>query len=196
MLNKNSNNNKDNDKELSVEESEVINETLDASEGVDIETAPEELPENYRNVKQLHLPQEAIDAYAEKGWELLWVRIYDKNMQLDLKNIQMYENDMVTFVPRSEVPGLSKAMSSYFGNEVAEGSHGLYVVGDLALAKWPKTRKKQREEYVNNRTLSRSRAVINDLRKNNVLPNAERGEGWDTVREQPKPREDVNFGGA
>jgi hypothetical protein len=180
---------------------ENLNEGLMESEQIDIkeslsveiEAAPDMLDENYRSVAQTYIPEEAKKLYKEKGWELLWVRVYKPHSdELDSKHIQKNENDMITFVPRGEVPGLSDAMSKHFGEQLSDSSHGLYIVGDVALAKWPIARKKQREEFVNNRTRSRSQAVINDLRKNSVMPDSSREEGWSTVREQPKARTDVD----
>jgi len=160
-----------------------------------------DLDEPYKPVSQLHIPQEAVDHYARQGFDLHWVRIYQPNSHgtLDGKNIQQKENDRYQFIPRSEIPGLGKAMTSYFGNKLDTSSHGLYVVGDLALAKIPTVFKEKKKDFLAQRTRDRSEAVIHDLRKNNLLPNKERGEGWKIEHERKneakkKPTRETTFG--
>jgi hypothetical protein len=84
-------------------------------------------------------------------------------------------------------------MSSYFGEGVAEGQHGLYIVGDLALAKFPLVRKAAKRRHLQERTRLRSKALISDLRKNDLMPDRNSGEKFETIRDQPKSRE-VEFG--
>ena len=174
-----------------------LEQTVEELETIDVDYAPESLEEPYKPVNQLFIPDEARSLYESKGYDLQWVRVYvpDTQGQLDLKNIQKKEGDHYSFVPRSEVPGLQKAMIGYFGEQVSEGSHGLYIVGDLALAKFPLVRKEAKKRYNEQRTHSRSRAIVDDLRKNDLMPNKQAGEKFETVRQQPKgPRDNVDFG--
>jgi hypothetical protein len=174
---------------------EELETNLDQTETIQEEYAPEYEDEDYKQVNQLNVPEEARDHFDGLGFDLQWVRIYDPDTQgkLDLKNIQVKENDQYTFVPRAEVPGLKKAMSSYFGEELDDGSHGLYVIGDLALAKFPKSRQLAKRKFLAQRTNSRSRAIVDDLRKNSLMPSSDRGEKIEIVQERPKAR-NVEFG--
>lgn len=173
-----------------------LNSTIDEIETLEeMNYAPEVLDEEYKAVNQLYVPEEARAKYAELGYDLHWIRIYVPNSQgqLDLKNIQKKESDLYDFVPRSEIPGLKKTMSSYFGDKITEGDHGLYIVGDLALAKFPFARRAAKRRFLDERIKSRSKALISDLRKNSLMPDSKSGEKFETIREQPKSRE-VEFG--
>lgn len=169
--------------------------TLDEIETLEDNYSEDMLTEEYKPVNQLFIPEEAQKEYEAKGFDLQWVRIYVPNTQgqLDLKNIQKKEGDMYEFVPRSEIPGLKKAMTSFFGDEVTNNDHGLYVVGDLALAKFPLVRKEQKKRFLEKRTWSRNKAVIDDLRKNKLSPDSRHGEKFETTRDQPKTQT-VEFG--
>lgn len=170
--------------------------TLDEQEAI-VEEVNEidPLDEPYRPVGQLHIPEEAVNLYKEKGFDLHWVRIHvpSSNGELDFKNIQKKEADLYEFVPRQEIPGLKRTMTSYFGDDVLKGEHGLYVVGELALAKIPHRRIQSKRRYIDQRTQSRSTAIVNDLRKNNLMPDANRGEGWKVEHGNSKGN-DTSFG--
>lgn len=169
---------------------------LDELEALEEEQAVAGLDEPYTPPNQLHIPQEAKDHFEQQGYNVHWVRIYVPNTQgeLDKTNIQTKENDQYTFIPRDEIKGLKKSMTSYFGEEIDKGSHGLYIVGDLALAKIHKKRVEAKTAYNRNRTESRSRAVIEDLRRNSALPSSDRNEGWKIEQVSPKNGRDTRFG--
>lgn len=154
---------------------------LDTQERVeDVYTDTVELEENYKPPGQLYIPEEAKQHFEAKGLDFHWIRIIEpgSNGDLDYKNIQQKETDGYQFVKRSEVPGLGNKVKSYFAEKLDESGHGLYVVGDLALAVVSKARKAQKRNYVDKLTHERSRSVIADLRKNSVMPSQERNEGW------------------
>ena len=157
---------------------------------------PKELPEQYKPVSQLTVPQKAVDHFKAQGYSLQWVRIKEPGAHgaLDLKNIQKKEMEGYTFVPRSEIPGIRESMTSFFQDQMADSSHGLYVIGDLALAKFPLDKAKAKRKYNEARVRERSKAIIDDLRKNSVMPSREHGEGISTVRDAPRARS-TNFGG-
>jgi len=174
-----------------------LNTTVDEMETLEIDYAPEALDEPYKPVHQLYIPDEARELYESKGFDLQWVRIYVPNTQgqIDKKNVQQKEGDQYTFVLRSEVPGLTKAMVGFFGQELADESSELYIVGDLALAKFPLARKASKKRYNEQRMQSRSKAIVHDLRKNDLSPDKSAGEKFETVRQQPQgPRGNVEFG--
>lgn len=173
-----------------------LSDTVDEIEKLDESFNIEELPEEYKQVDLLYVPQEAKDYYAGLGFDLQWIRVYETaNGGYDLKNINRKEGDMYQFVPREEIPGLKKTMSSYFGEEVTRGQHGLYIVGDCALAKFPMARKAQKRRWIDEKTRSRSRAVIDDLKKNRLSPDAAHGEKFIIERDNPKTKGyDVEFG--
>jgi hypothetical protein len=154
----------------------------------------EELPEEYTTEGILIIPDEARNYYASQGYALHWIRIYsDANGTLDLQNIQKKEASKYSFVMRDEVPGLSETMSSFFKDKIKDNTYGLYVVGMVALAKVPVSRMKAKRQALDEMTRARSRAIIDDLRRNALLPNQMAGEKFETVRQQPRPR-NVEFG--
>lgn len=157
----------------------------------------ETLDEPYRPVSQLHVPEEAKRRFAAEGYDVQWIRVIvpNSNGSLDSQNIIKKESDQYEFIPRSEIEGLGKAMTSYFGEEIDKGNHGLYIVGDLALAKVRFSRLKKKREYIDRRTQDKSRSIVDDLRRNKVLPSADREEGWsvETTR-QPVEGRDTEFG--
>lgn len=174
-----------------------LDQLLDETEVLEEESSLDQdyLEESYEQVNLLYIPEEAKRHYASKGFDLQWVRIYEPGSHgnLDGGHIQRRENDRYTFVPRNEIPGLGKAMSSYFGEQLETNSQGLYIIGDLALAKFPIARKKAKREWLDNRVQARSKAILGDLARNKVSPNAAHGEKFETVRQQPKGNT-VDFG--
>jgi hypothetical protein len=154
----------------------------------------EALPEEYKPVNQLNVPEEAKLKFAQLGFDLQWVRIYvpASNGQIDLRNVQVKEGDFYEFVRRDEIPGLKKAMTGYFGDQVTQNVNDLYVVGELALAKFPKQRQKQKRQYFDQITKARSQALISDLKRNSLMPSVQ-GDVYKTERAQPKAKM-VDFG--
>ncbi len=143
-----------------------------------------DLDESYRPASHLHVPKEAVEHYNEQGFDLRWVAIYSSpdRGSYNVKNITKKENEGYTFVKRDEIPGLSNALSSFFGEQLAAGDHGLYVIGEMALAKIPHSKIEARTRFLEDMTRAKSRAIIEDLRKNDVLPNKNRGEEFKTER--------------
>jgi len=178
-------------------DTEILEVDLDTAETLEAQDVyeDEELEEVYKPISQLHVPQEAKDAFRQKGYELHWIRInVPGSGELDSKNIIMKEHDGYEPVRREEIPGLKKTMKSFFGEKLSDGAHGLYVIKDVALFKISHKRLEAKRRYVSDRTASRSKAIINDLRKNKVLPSTERGEGWKIETNRPKSSRDTQFG--
>lgn len=175
--------------------SDELDTDIEQEESLQEEYVEPNFEEPYKPVNQLYVPEEAKEKFKELGFDLQWVRIYapNSNGALDSKHIQRKEADFYEFVKRKEIPGLKDAMTSFFGEELNQNSHGLYIVGDLALAKFPLKRKEQKKRYNQAKVRSRTKAVIHDLRKNAVMPDKTAGEKIETVREQPGQR-DVEFG--
>lgn len=169
---------------------ETIEETLETSETPRVEL----LDENYKPPNQLFVPERAKEKFLAEGYDLQWVRIIEPGTQgsLDIKNIQKKEADGYSFVLREDITDLDDQMSSFFKDKV-DTHNGLYIVGDLALTKFPLVRKEQKRRYLDQRTKKRSEAIVNDLRKNAVMPNPVAGEVFETRRQQPKTK-DVGFG--
>ena len=172
-----------------------LDSTVDEMEFIEDSYAPDELLETYKPVNQLFVPEAAKEKFRAQGFDLQWVRIYQPNSngQMDFKNIQKKENDMYQFVLKSEIPGIKKAMTGFFTDQLTDNINGLYIVGDLALAKFPLARKEAKKQYNENKTKARSKALIDDLKKNRLMPDVNAGEKFETTREQPKGRE-VSFG--
>ena len=152
---------------------ENLIENLDVTESIEEEVAPKMLEENYKPPSQLHIPLAAKEKFANLGYDLQWARIYVPRTQgeLDLNNISKKEADMYEFVTREEIPGLSEKMSGHFKDKI-DNQGGLYIVGDQAMVKVPFSRIEAKRKYINQRTKSRSDAVMSDLRNNNVAPDA------------------------
>lgn len=172
--------------------------TVDEVEAIEKNYAPTDLEESYKPVSQLFIPEEAKQFYKERGFDLQWVRINVPNSQgqMDLKNIQKKEADRYEFVLRKDVPGLSQSMTGFFGDKISNGDHGLYIVGDVALAKFPLARKEAKRAFLRRRTEARSQAIIKDLKKNNLLPNKDADEKIEIFRDSPKSNNSkkIDFG--
>lgn len=155
-----------------------------------------EMVEDYTPVNQLSIPDEARAAYSAKGYELHWVRVFsDTSGTLDMRNIQKKEAAGYTFVKRSEIPGIQENMSSMFSSQMKDSTTELYIVGDLALAKISKERVRAKRKYIEEQTRARNRAIIDDLRKNRVMPDESRGEEFRISRSQPnEASRNVDFG--
>lgn len=170
-----------------------LNSSVEIQEGLEKETI-ESLDEPYKPKSQLYIPEEARELYRSKGYELQWVRIFTpRTTELDSTNIIAKEADLYSFVPREEIPGINVAMSSYFKDRLDQSHNGLYVVGELALAKVPIKRLKEKRKYLDNLVKSRHQAIIGDLRKANALPSTDRGEGWKIEVPASRSR-DADFG--
>lgn len=156
----------------------------------------ETLDEPYRPVSQLHVPEVARKRLNAEGYDVQWIRVIvpNSNGALDSQNIIKKESDQYEFIPRSEIDGLSKAMTSYFGDEIDKSSHGLYIVGDLALAKVKFSHLERKRKYVDQRTQDKSKSIVDDLRRNKVLPASEREEGWKIETTQPNGGRNTEFG--
>jgi len=154
-----------------------------------------DLPEEYTPVNQLNVPEEAKHHFKAKGYDLHWVRIYaGVSGELDMANIQRKQAAGYSFVERREVPGLTQEMSGLFLKTLEDSPvANLYIVGDLALAKIPSEKVKAKRRFIEEQTRSKNRAIIDDLRRNSVMPDATRGETIKIERHQPKAR-DVGFG--
>lgn len=180
--------------EMKTESLEMKTENLDEMESVKEEVIPILLEENYKPPSQLFIPPNAIEKFAAQGFELQWARVYVPRTQgeLDLNNISKKEADGFEFVTRDEIPGLKDKMSSYFGDKI-DTHGGLYIVGDQALVKIPYARVALKRKYIDKRTISRSKAVMADLRNNQAEPSRDRNEGIMVQQERPQSR-DVDFG--
>ena len=170
-----------------------LNSTVEAQETLK-ENKIDSLDEPYKPKNQLYIPEEAKKAYKKKGFELQWIRIFaPRTTELDSTNIISKEADEYSFVPRSEIPGINTAMSSYFKDRLDQSHNGLYVVGELALAKVPIKRLKEKRKYLDNLVKARHQAIIGDLRKANAMPSSDRGEGWKIESPSGRSR-DADFG--
>jgi hypothetical protein len=174
----------DNELELDTD-LDVMGETT-----IQLEEAPREIPEQFAPNRLLHVPEEARQLYKEKGWDLYWVRFKDPTdpTRLDEQNLIDMENLGYQFVKRSEIPGLKTTFTGIYGQQ-QQDAHDFYIVGQNVLAKIPHAIMEAGKEYKRKKTEARSKAVINDLRKNAAMPDASRNEGWNITREQPKGRE-------
>ena len=85
-------------------------------------------------------------------------------------------------------------MSGLFKKEAKDPTSELYIIGDLALAKIPTERVIAKRKYIEQQTRARNRAIIDDLRKNSVMPDASRGEEFKTTRSRGPNSRDVGFG--
>ena len=164
----------------------LLDSSLDTLEALsEVEDEIEELDEPYRPAGIMYVPEETREYFDERGYDVQWVRIHaaGSNGQIDRKNIQMKEAEGFEFILREEVRGLGKKMSGYFDTleDHRDPTNGLYVVGDVALAKIKKTKLVAKRRYIDNLTTARKRAIISDLRKNSVSPDA-------------KSQEEINFG--
>lgn len=166
------------------DKNDELNINLDETESLDMGYVDEELEETYKPSSHLHVPQKAVDFYAEQGFELRWIRFFSSPDRgaYDVKNVSRKEAEGYTFVKRTDVPGLTDALTSFFGEKLAIADHGLYMIGEMALAKIPVAKVEAKQKYLENQTRSRNRAIIEDLRKNDVLPNKSRGEEFKTER--------------
>jgi hypothetical protein len=154
------------------------------------QTLPEPLPdlldETYNPAGQLNVPEKTLKRFKREGYSLVWVRVYINNGDLDVNNIRKKENDRHTFVTKEEAPEFSSGMNSYFTSEI-DKHKDLIIVGDLALAKVPTAWLQKKRAFYEEQTRNRSRAIIEDLRKNSL-----KGE-YRTTRDEPRTR-DVDFG--
>ena len=170
--------------------SDELETNLDEMEGLEFEAEfDEDLDEPYKEATHLYIPPKAAEHFAEQGYELRWVTIYSSPDRgaLDVKNINKKEQSGYQFVKREEIPGLSGALTSFFGEKLTAGDHGLYVIGEMALAKISFARVDARRRHLEDKTKARNKAIIEDLRKNNVLPNAVQGGEFKTTRTHMNP---------
>lgn len=165
-------------------------ETQEVLDSMELET----LDEPYKPRNQLYIPEAAREKYKKLGYELRWVRLFHpRTTELDTTNIIGKEADQYTFVPRKDLPGLENSMTSYFKDKLDSSHNGLYVVGELALAKVSIKRLQQKREYLERLVTSRHQAIIGDLRKANAMPSSDRGEGWKIEVPTSRSR-DTEFG--
>jgi hypothetical protein len=134
----------------------------------------ENMPEVYKPVGMLHVPEETKEYFDMQGYDLRWVRIgaSGTNGELDQKNIMRREAEGYIFIKREEVIGLGKSRKSHFEGEFETSGYGLYVIGGMALTKFPKHLAQSKRQHLDNITRSRSQAIIRDLKKDAVSPNS------------------------
>lgn len=176
---------------------DTLNTDLDVDmiDMMETDTRLPEIEEVYAPVNQLHVPDEAKRKFQAEGFSLQWIRIYSGiSGEFDVSNIQKKEAAGFTFVKRSEIPGLTSGMSGLFKKEAKDPTSELYIIGDLALAKIPTEKVIAKRKYIEQQTRARNRAIIDDLRKNSVMPDASRGEEFKTTRSRGPNSRDVGFG--
>lgn len=191
------NNNKENKETLEIDQMGALGEIDLDSELEDSlveEDAIEVLPENYLEDDILYIPDSAIEYFKNKGYNLHWVRIFDpETREYDKGQIQKREQQGYVFLKRDEIPGLKDQMSSILSDAIKD-DFGLYVVGHNALCKIPTSFVKARAAKKYQKIRERQQSVVDDLRRNNVMPNSAHGEAYKTTRTQPNKERVVNLG--
>lgn len=160
---------------------------LEEMEGILPDLVPSTLDETYKPPSQLEIPQKAVRRFSREGYDLQWVRIYIDNGSLDINNIRKKEADKYVFLTKEEVPEMTGSVLGNHFKEEVEKHKDLIVVGDLALAKVPLAHIDAKRRHYESLTKDRNRAIISDLRNNDL-----RGE-FRTTRDLPRSRE-VDFG--
>lgn len=181
---KNNRNKEIKDNELSMESTDLDTALEDAlSEEIEVP----ELYESYLKDDILYVPQEAKDKYASMGFDLQWIRIFAAGTTDVLDKANIHKKEQQGYVPlkKNEVPGLSKQMTSFFGDALND-DFGMYVIGDSALCKIDKKLVEARRIKNQEKTRARSRGVIEDIRRNQVAPNRAAGEEYTTTRDVPR----------